>query len=133
MYAKRMNKIHEISTPQEKQAYLERGFDIYDDDDDLLEASPQKTVAYSEYIKLRAASEAMRKELYLLRSENEQLKLQLETLVNGATMSPASLDSDTPAADPTPPDLPQSAATEEAIKTLHPADESAPKMGGRKK
>lgn len=52
MYAKRLNKTYAVNTAQEKQEYLARGYDIYDDNNELLENSPQKSVPYSEYERL---------------------------------------------------------------------------------
>lgn len=141
MYAKRMNKTYEINTPQEKQAYLARGFDIFDDEDELMESSPQKTIAFGEYQKLRAASEAMHKELYTVRAENNRLLAQLAVLQAGlpspgltAPLTPDPTPQSTPSFIDPMPELPDAAAPElpdEEIKTLRPV-EDAPKMGKKK-
>lgn len=67
MKAKKDNKVYSITTEQEKQKYLRDGYDIYDDDGNLLEYTPQKKVAYSEYAKLQ-------KENDTLKAENAVLK-----------------------------------------------------------
>lgn len=141
MYAKRMNRTYPINTPQEKQAYLARGYDIFDEDDDLVEASPQKTIPYAEHQKLRAASEAMRKELYAIRAENEQLRARLAAPasfpINDAQESatpPAGVMEvfDAPPTMPTSDDTPEKASDGE-VKTLRSTAEPAPKMGEKKK
>ena len=78
MRAKKENKSYRISTEQEKQRYLKDGYDIYDDEGKLLEYSPLKKIAYSEYDKLK--------------KENEELRAKVvesEALANKATAKKA--------------------------------------------
>lgn len=60
MKAKRENKVYTITTEQEKNRYLKEGYDIYDDDGKLLEYSPLKKIAYSEYAKLLEENAALK-------------------------------------------------------------------------
>lgn len=57
--AKKENKVY-IITGQQKARYLQEGFDIYDDEGNLLEHSPKKKIAYSEYAKLQEEMEALK-------------------------------------------------------------------------
>lgn len=138
MYAKRMNRTYPVNTPQDRQSYLARGYDIYDDDNDLVEANPQKTVSFTEHQKLLAASNAMRKELYAVRAENEQLKTQLAALpitedAPESVTPPAGVMEafDTPPSMPTSEDAPDTNPPDD-IKTLRSSDDPAPKMGKKK-
>ena len=63
MYAKRLNKVYPINTPQENKAYLDRGFDIYNDEHEIIAYSPGKTVPYSEYAALEQKYNALLQEL----------------------------------------------------------------------
>lgn len=74
MRAKKENKSYRISTEQEKQRYLKDGYDIYDDEGKLLEYSPLKKIAYSEYDKLKKENEELRAKV-----------VELEALANKAT------------------------------------------------
>ena len=60
MKAKKENKVYTINTDQEKSRYLKEGYDIYDDNGNLLEHSPLKKIAYSEYAKLLAENTALK-------------------------------------------------------------------------
>ena len=51
MKAKKENKVYNINEIQ-KQAYLKEGFDIYEDNGELIEYSPKKTITYNEHIKI---------------------------------------------------------------------------------
>ncbi len=69
MKAKKENKVYTINELQKKR-YLEQGFDIYDNEGNVLEYSPLKKVLYSEYVKLQ-------KENMALKEENEKLQALL--------------------------------------------------------
>lgn len=73
MKAKKENKSYKISSDLEKQRYLKEGYDIYDDDGKLLEYSPLKKIAYSEYAKLKVDAEALKAENELLRAQIAEL------------------------------------------------------------
>lgn len=85
MKAKKENKVYTITTKQEKQRYLKEGFDIYDDEGEILEHSPLKKIAYSKYAELEKVNQK-------LVAENEALKemvAALETQLKTATETPA--------------------------------------------
>ncbi len=65
MKAIKANKIYTIDEAS-KDAYLAQGYDIADDDGNVVERSPQSTVKYSEYEKVIA--------------ENKKLKAQVAKL-----------------------------------------------------
>lgn len=83
MKAKRENKVYTITTEQEKQRYLKEGFDIYDDAGELLDHSPLKKIAYSEYAKLMKENQTLKqdKETLMMRVaelETEQIVMKNE-------------------------------------------------------
>ena len=51
MLAKKENRVYRI-TDLEKNIYLKRGFDIVDEDGNILEPSLDKKIAYSEHLKI---------------------------------------------------------------------------------
>ncbi len=71
MFAKRLNKVYPVNTPQERKAYLSRGYDICDDDGGIIEHNPQKTVPYAEYERVRKESEALRTKLAFYQPEGD--------------------------------------------------------------
>lgn len=73
MKAKKENKVYVINTEQEAQRYLKEGYDIYDNDGNIQEYSPQKKIAFSEYVKAV-------KEIERLQTENEALKAEIAAL-----------------------------------------------------
>lgn len=83
MKAKRENKVYTITTEQEKQRYLKEGFDIYDDAGELLEHSPLKKIAYSEYAKLMKENQILKQDKEALMKrvaelESEQIVIENE-------------------------------------------------------
>lgn len=69
MKAKKENKVYRITTEVEKKRYLKEGFDIYDDDGKILEHSPLKKIAYSEYAKLQGENAALKEEIKVLQED----------------------------------------------------------------
>lgn len=65
MKAKKENKVYQLNTDAEKERYLNQGFDIYDDDGEIIEHSPLKKVSYSEL-------EAVKKELQKLKESKAE-------------------------------------------------------------
>lgn len=53
MIATKDNKVYTI-TEAEKKFYVDRGFDIYDDDGNVVEYGKGKTVPYGDYMALKA-------------------------------------------------------------------------------
>lgn len=87
MKAKRENKVYTINTEQEKQRYLKEGYDIYNDEGVLLEHSPLKKIAYSQYAKLEEENKA-------LKAENAQLKATIAELTPAEIEEAASKKAD---------------------------------------
>lgn len=79
MKAKKENKVYTINTEQEKQRYLKEGFDIYDDEGKVLEYSPQKKIAFSEYMKAVKEIGRLQELAAEKDAENEALKAELAT------------------------------------------------------
>lgn len=69
MKAKKENKVYQISTDTEKERYLKQGFDIYDDEGELIEHSPLKKIEYGKYAALEKEMEAVKAELEVVKSE----------------------------------------------------------------
>ena len=59
MLAIKGNRVYTVSE-QEKQAYLNRGFDIADDNGEIIEHGKGKTVSYDEYAKIKAELEKLK-------------------------------------------------------------------------
>lgn len=60
MKAKKENKVYTITTDQEKQRYLKEGFDIFDDEGNILEHSPIKKIEYGKYAALKKELEELK-------------------------------------------------------------------------
>lgn len=71
MRAKKENKVYRITTESEKQRYLKEGYDIYDEDGNVLIYSPLKKIAYSEYVKLKEENAALKAEMQALQENAE--------------------------------------------------------------
>lgn len=80
MKAKKENKIYLINTEQEKQRYLKEGYDIYNDEGNVLEYSPQKKVTFSDYMKAVKEIESLQKLVAERNAENEALKSEITVL-----------------------------------------------------
>jgi len=50
MKARKENKVYDINETS-KQTYLDQGFDIYDDNGEIIEYTPLKTIKYNDYRK----------------------------------------------------------------------------------
>jgi hypothetical protein len=126
MYAKRMNKSYQISTPQEKKAYLERGYDIYDDDGNIIEYSAKKTVPYGEHAALLKKYEELEAEYNATKAELEDM----EAAYNTAKKDLEDLISASGREDAPPEDSGEQKDSE--VKTLQSPGEKVPKMGKKK-
>lgn len=62
MKAKKENKVYTINE-REKKRYLEDGYDIYNDDGEIIEHSPKKMIKYSEYEKILKENAALKAQL----------------------------------------------------------------------
>lgn len=74
MYAKKLNKVYTISTMAEMNSYLAQGYDIFDEQGNIVKHNPAKTIAYSEYERLL--------------KENADLRAQLEGAPAGVGEDP---------------------------------------------
>ena len=74
MFAQKENRVYRV-TEENKKDYLKRGFDIYDEDGNLVEANPNKTISYAEHMK----------EVEKLQKEIEKLKSSKEGIEKGKT------------------------------------------------
>lgn len=71
MKAKKENKTYRITSELEKQRYLKEGFDIYDDEGNLLEYSPSKKIAYSAYAALLKENEELKDKFMAMQDAGE--------------------------------------------------------------
>lgn len=85
MKAKKENKVYRINTEQEKKRYLKEGYDIYDEEGVLVEYSPLKKVAYSEYAKLQSVNAALLAENGALRAKVDELEAAAVAMAEEAT------------------------------------------------
>ena len=83
MFARKANKIYRVDDAS-KAGYLAQGYDIVDDEGDVIEHSPQATVKYSDYEKLLNENKALKEQVEKysdyekLLNENKALKEQVE-------------------------------------------------------
>lgn len=147
MYAKKLNKVYTISTLEEKNSYLAQGYDIYDEQGNIIKHNPAKTIAYSEYERLLQENRELRARLEggAPAGENETADplaaMTVEDLKRYAKDNNINIGSSTSqggilkkirealaagegGADP------KAEAAVQQPATLHGADDEAPKMGG---
>jgi hypothetical protein len=79
MKAKKENKVYTIDETR-KKAYLNEGYDIYDENDKLIEYSPKKLIAYAEYMKKVNENEKLTDQVQELSKEKEELTKKLKEL-----------------------------------------------------
>ena len=97
MKAKKENKVYEVDKIT-KDRYVKAGYDIYDDDNELIENGKNKTVSYEEYEKIKIELEkakAMPKNTKELKEKNEQLeteKVELQKQLDLANSKIAELE-----------------------------------------
>lgn len=71
MKAKKGNKVYRI-TEDNKKRYLQEGYDIYDDEGNVTEYSPLKTVPYGDYIRLASENESLHKRIGEMEAEMKE-------------------------------------------------------------
>lgn len=71
MTAEKGNKVYTIDQSQ-KTLYQTAGFDIRDDDGNLIEYGAEKTVSYNEYTKLLKENENLKKQISALEEAKEE-------------------------------------------------------------
>ena len=140
MYAKRLNKVYPVNTPQEKKDYLSRGFDIVDNEGNVIVHSPQKTVPFSEYARVLKENQELKAQLGLGDPDGPDERDPLEGMstddlkkyaadngidVGSATTQKGILKKirEAEAADS------GDDGDDEAPKTLNPGNDGSPKMG----
>lgn len=74
MKAKKDNKVYQINSEAEKEHYLKMGFDIYGDDGKIVQHSPTKKIAYSEYVQLQEENKALKEENAKLKKEAKMVE-----------------------------------------------------------
>ena len=136
MYAKRMNKTYPVNTPQERKDFLARGYDIYDDGDELVAHSPQKTVPYAEFERLRVSHDELQGAYQELEMQFQTLRDNYDALISATENEPpnaevtASARAETAASDMASSTAPPTDAPE--VNVLHAIGVEAPKMGRKK-
>lgn len=74
MEARKENKVYTITEIQ-KDRYLKEGFDIYDENGNIIEYTPRKTIGYNEHIKkMKELVSEKDKEISSLKTELEGRK-----------------------------------------------------------
>lgn len=79
MRAEKGNKVYIISEEQ-KEDYLNEGFDIISDEGEVLAYGRGKSVPYEKYADLKSENEALRKELENLKSAMKELEPETEAV-----------------------------------------------------
>ena len=89
MTAEKENKVYTI-TEEQKATYLAEGFDIRDDEGNIIAYGAGKTVTYEDYMKLMKENAALKEELDKLRVSNtSEEQLAAETPVKAASKKKA--------------------------------------------
>ena len=89
MTAEKENKVYTI-TEEQKATYLAEGFDIRDDEGNIIAYGAGKTVAYEDYMKLMKENAALKEELDKLRVSNtSEEQLTAETSAKAASKKKA--------------------------------------------
>ncbi|WP_102400202.1 hypothetical protein [Haloimpatiens massiliensis] len=73
MKASKDNKVYTIDETQ-KEAYAAQGYDIMDDEGNIVKYGAGKTVSYEEYKELEDKAVKLEKENKKLKEENKELK-----------------------------------------------------------
>ncbi|EGT0680542.1 hypothetical protein QTI42_07815 [Clostridium perfringens] len=73
MKAIKQNKVYTI-TETEKSYYVAQGYDILNDEGEVIERGAGKSISYEEYLKLKDELDPLKDENYTLKQENEKLK-----------------------------------------------------------
>lgn len=80
MRAVKNNKEYSIDESQ-KKAYQDAGFDIYDEDGELVAFGQGKTIPYEVYQQAKAEAEMLLRENKGLSMENEELRAEMEQML----------------------------------------------------
>lgn len=77
MKASKDNKVYTIDTTQ-KDYYIAQGYDILNDEGNIIEYGAGKSVSYKEYEELKTKYEELEKNYNILEKENKKLKKEIE-------------------------------------------------------
>lgn len=88
MKAKKDNKIYRIVETQKKR-YLAEGYDIYDDEGNLLEYSPLKKAEYSKYVAVVKENEQLKSVIKELEASDSPKEKPLAKMDKGELMAKA--------------------------------------------
>ncbi|MDM0609481.1 hypothetical protein QTH09_00390 [Clostridium perfringens] len=73
MKAIKENKVYTI-TESEQNFYKQQGYDIVNDEGEVIERGAGKSISYEEYLKLKDELDPLKDENQTLKQENEKLK-----------------------------------------------------------
>lgn len=73
MKAIKENKVYTI-TESEQSFYKQQGYDIVNDEGEVIERGVGKSISYEEYLKLKDELDPLKDENQTLKQENEKLK-----------------------------------------------------------
>ncbi|TAN69156.1 hypothetical protein WS9_003805 [Paraclostridium sordellii 8483] len=73
MKAIKENKVYTI-TESEQSFYKQQGYDIVNDEGEVIERGAGKSISYEEYLKLKDELDPLKDENQTLKQENEKLK-----------------------------------------------------------
>ena len=88
MKAKKDNKIYRINDAQKKR-YLADGYDIYDDEGNLLEYSPLKKIEYNKYVKVVQENKELKAKIAELEATAPPKEKPLSKMNKGELISKA--------------------------------------------
>ena len=79
MKAVKSNKVYTIDETQ-KKSYIDQGYDILDDEGNVIEYGAGKTVSHEKYRSLESDINSLKKENEKLKEENKKLKAENKEL-----------------------------------------------------
>ncbi|EOU1577598.1 hypothetical protein [Clostridium perfringens] len=79
MKAIKENKVYTI-TESEQNFYKQQGYDIVNDEGEVIERGAGKSISYEEYIKLKDENYTLKQENEKLKEENKKLKAENKEL-----------------------------------------------------
>lgn len=79
MKAIKENKVYTI-TESEQSFYKQQGYDIVNDEGEVIERGAGKSISYEEYLKLKDENQTLKQENEKLKEENKKLKTENKEL-----------------------------------------------------
>lgn len=77
MIASKENKVYRIDITQ-KEYYVAQGYDISDDEGNVIEYGAEKSVSYKEHKELKEKYDELEKKYSAIEKENKKLKKEIE-------------------------------------------------------